>query len=500
MMSSGGNTMIYKLSLISILVLFLAACQLDTLMPPGNQNRAPIAQFVASSTQGSAPLSINFDASASTDEGSIAAFNWDFGDGTKTSGISSSHTFEQAGTFTVRLTVTDNQGLSDNAETLIQVLGADGNIPPTASFTTSNTTGEAPLSISFDASASADADGSIVSFSWNFGDGNTAAGALVEHSFLTAGTFSVTLTVTDNQAATTSSSQQITVTEPGNPNPEPNAIPVSAGVVLPLRRAEIEQDFSELGIDAVYFATQQTGNTALKFAGTITQSANGNFSYSATPTDRLQILFNDGLRLEYFISNLQGDFSQPDGERFIRKAHTFSYRLVTSEGTDVTVSLNRANGIFSNTVTGQLVDADITYEVNTTTAGQVISDINPPGVNFESSERVTGTISSQGFSVTLDETFRYHLVIFDDAIEDIEKTINNRWTIGSEQFALADARIFRTFKNGLPAELDSWNLAGQLTRNGQVIGGLEFKQTATSIDTVLNVEGESTVLFSDRRF
>ena len=70
--------------------------------------------------------------------------------------------------------------------------------------------------------------------------------------------------------------------------------------------------------------------------------------------------------------------------------------------------------------------------------------------------------------------------------------------IGNNKFALLDGRIFRTFKNGGAAELDSWSIAGRLKHGTQDIGGLQFERTPTSFDTVLIANDEKTVLFSDR--
>jgi subtilisin family serine protease len=84
------------------------------------------------------------------------------------------------------------------------------NQPPTASFTYTCS----GLACSFDGSASSDADGSIVSYAWAFGDGMTGSGATVSHTYASAGTRTVTLTVTDNAGATGSTSQSVTVSAP----------------------------------------------------------------------------------------------------------------------------------------------------------------------------------------------------------------------------------------------------------------------------------------------
>lgn len=83
----------------------------------------------------------------------------------------------------------------------------DGNQPPTASFTLDCTL----LTCTFDGSASSDADGSIVDYSWDFGDGQSGGGALVEHTFAASGTYTVSLTVTDDAAATGSTTRSANV-------------------------------------------------------------------------------------------------------------------------------------------------------------------------------------------------------------------------------------------------------------------------------------------------
>ncbi|TQV82929.1 pre-peptidase C-terminal domain-containing protein [Aliikangiella coralliicola] len=89
--------------------------------------------------------------------------------------------------------------------------GGGGNQSPTASFTNSCT----DLACTFDGSASSDPDGSIASYAWNFGDSNTGTGANASHTYSTAGTYNVQLTVTDNQGATNTTSKSITVTGGG---------------------------------------------------------------------------------------------------------------------------------------------------------------------------------------------------------------------------------------------------------------------------------------------
>jgi PKD repeat protein len=65
--------------------------------------------------------------------------------------------------------------------------------------------------LAFDASNSSDVDGTIVSYLWDFGDGNTAMGLTATHAYADTGTFLVTLTVTDDDGASSSTTQSVEV-------------------------------------------------------------------------------------------------------------------------------------------------------------------------------------------------------------------------------------------------------------------------------------------------
>jgi len=89
--------------------------------PPPPQNQPPQVSIGASTTSGSAPLFVSFSSNASDPDGSIVSFNWNFGDGGTDVGSATSHTYQSAGSFTARLTVTDNAGASASAALTINV-------------------------------------------------------------------------------------------------------------------------------------------------------------------------------------------------------------------------------------------------------------------------------------------------------------------------------------------------------------------------------------------
>ena len=87
------------------------------------------------------------------------------------------------------------------------------NQTPTAVFNTDVLNGGVPLTVSFDSSGSTDPDGSITAYNWSFGDGSSSTEAYPIHMYMTVGSFTATLTVTDDGGATASQSTVITVTD-----------------------------------------------------------------------------------------------------------------------------------------------------------------------------------------------------------------------------------------------------------------------------------------------
>src|SRR5690606_30423792 len=98
-------------------------------------------------------LSVSFDGSGSSAGGvPIESYAWAFGDGQSGTGVSVEHTYGEAGSYTVELTVTDENGLSDTATETVDVEPAEPNVRPTARFVQTIDR----LEVSFDASTSSD--------------------------------------------------------------------------------------------------------------------------------------------------------------------------------------------------------------------------------------------------------------------------------------------------------------------------------------------------------
>src|SRR5207253_104819 len=134
------------------------------------------------------------------DSNTPLTYTWNFGDGSTSTGPTPAHAYTAAGTDTVTLVVTDAAGApSAPAKTTATITA--GNRPPVAQpgAPYAAATG-AP--VRFDGSGSYDPDNNLpLSYTWTFGDGGAGTGATPTHVYLTAGTYSVTLSVTDAKGA-----------------------------------------------------------------------------------------------------------------------------------------------------------------------------------------------------------------------------------------------------------------------------------------------------------
>ena len=166
--------------------------------------------------------------------------------------------------------------------------GTPPNTPPTASFTAAPTVGQAPLTVAFDGSASSDPDGTIVAYSWNFGDNSSGSGVTTSHTYTAAGTFTVALTVRDDDNAINTTTRTVTVTS----GPPPTSVDVTGRITFervpfstalgsglnfpgtfPAPAREIEVELLQASSGAVL--------------GTTVTDANGNYSFTTTPNTQV---------------------------------------------------------------------------------------------------------------------------------------------------------------------------------------------------------------------
>nr|WP_320010684.1 PKD domain-containing protein [uncultured Desulfobulbus sp.] len=210
---SNAGTYTAKLNVVDSLGVTSSAFVSVVVNEPVVVNSPPIAVISSSVAVGAAPLVVSFDGSKSTviAPATISSYFWSFGDGTSASGANVSHSFTSAGTYSASLQVIDSNGLTDTTTTPVVVTAATENAAPTAAINVTPNSGAAPLTVTFDASGSADSDGSIASYTWHYGDGGSGTSKTVTHTYTTEASFTATLQVTDDLGATGTASTTVTV-------------------------------------------------------------------------------------------------------------------------------------------------------------------------------------------------------------------------------------------------------------------------------------------------
>ena len=157
---------------------------------------------------GNVGQSITFDGSQSTaPNGQTLRYAWDFGDSSTGSGVTPTHAYSAAGTFTVSLTVTDTSGGTNTATTVATV------IPLPVAKPGGPYNGNVGQTITFDGSQSTAPNGQTLTYSWDFGDNSTGSGVAPTHAYSAAGTFTVSLTVTDTSRGTNTATALVVVNE-----------------------------------------------------------------------------------------------------------------------------------------------------------------------------------------------------------------------------------------------------------------------------------------------
>ncbi len=194
-------------------------------------NQPPVPVIYASRSTQFVGRNISFGGGDSYDPegGGIYSHDWDFGDGTTAQGTWIVKSFGASGTYHVTLSVTDEQKTANVTSVDVTVKDPSDNLPPVATIFQNRTVQFTGYNVSFGGSDSSDPEGGgIQAYAWELGDGSTATGSWVSHTYATPGVYSVNLTVRDELGATGSAAAQLTVKDPSQNQP-PVAVISAAG-------------------------------------------------------------------------------------------------------------------------------------------------------------------------------------------------------------------------------------------------------------------------------
>ena len=187
--------------------IIVALMVIGSLVTIVHANGGPEADFTWTPASPSTAMNVNF-IDQSTNESDIVEWVWNFGDGGGSTLQNPTHKYTTPGDYNVTLVVVWNISgnlTADIAEKVISIANQDpvADAGPDQMVTTKQVT--------LNGSASYDPDGEIVSYEWDFGDSTTGNGVTVQHTYAVDGTYTVTLTVTDDFDAEDEDTAQIIV-------------------------------------------------------------------------------------------------------------------------------------------------------------------------------------------------------------------------------------------------------------------------------------------------
>jgi len=171
-------------------------------------NVRPTADFSFSPSSGTIDDVFYFVDESVDEDGYIVSWSWDFGDGRGSGRSGPDHQFRDKGMRYVTLLVEDNDGNQDSVTKQVTVV----NLPPTAEFSASTTSARVGDEVRF-TDGSSDPEGKSLEYDWDFGDGSSSGERSPAHECGEAGTFTVELTVSDDEGATDSASVSVMVEE-----------------------------------------------------------------------------------------------------------------------------------------------------------------------------------------------------------------------------------------------------------------------------------------------
>jgi len=326
----------------------------------------------------------------------VLDYEWDFGDGNFDTGISVTHTYLESGSFTVNLTIRDDDGAEGMDTTSVNVLNLDPIADAGNDFTAS--VGE---NLTFNGSASTDPDGTIVNYTWDFDDDSIGYNMSLNHTFDSPGKYDVTLFVRDNLGDTDFVIIKVSIeaippvnlsidaVSEGN---EGESINFTGSAVYP-GNLTFTWDFGDGGFDAGMNVTYTYADEGT-FNVTLTVSTNDTdkeiyteieisnvkpvASFTESKTDAKigdTISFNGGGSSDVADTELTYTWEFGDGAKAFTKTATHEYASAGDFTVKLTVNDGTENSDASTsviTITSEPPVASFTLAKNTTKTGEVV--------------------------------------------------------------------------------------------------------------------------------
>lgn len=241
--------------------------------------------FTGSVTSGNAPLSVTFTPTITGGEGVALTYSWDFGDSTTSTEQQPVKVYGSAGTYTVVLSVTEEFG-GNITKTRTNYITVSAAPALAVDFSGSPTSGQVPFTVDFTSTVSGGAGGNT--YSWNFGDSTTSTQANPSKQYTAAGTYTVSVQVTDSLSATDTETKTNYIVATSPPPPPPLTVNFSGNPVS--GNAPLTVDFSSQisgGVGSYTYVWDFGDSTTSTQANPSKQYANpGSYTVALTVTDQ----------------------------------------------------------------------------------------------------------------------------------------------------------------------------------------------------------------------
>lgn len=306
-----------------------------------------------------------------------------------------------------------------------------------------------------------------------------------------------TATVKATSAAdpTKSDTATVTLTASGSPQDEQDAILALFSTAYDV--GDIGLESVQIGAEAVWAASEFSGG-ALTVTGTLTQSAPGSddWTYSATPADKLVVAYSGGPTLEYVFTTFTG-YLDGTWEDFV-DAHTVNFTVTSTGLMDLHIQSDKHytkgglagekawDAVWTRSIVGTYVFDGVTYDLDVLHQGEEIDCyVEPPFAHYEYDETYTGTVATATTTVTLNQGFWSSYMHNNSTSLHIKSTVlqNNssanyggtvytwddlfvRWHAGS---VLSDPGYY-----SVVIDSHQWELRGRLLKDGAIYGELQY--------------------------
>lgn len=253
----------------------------------------------------------------------------------------------------------------------------------------------------------------------------------------------------------------------------------------------ISDNAISLSIDAAWLASEITGQTTI--TGTLTQDAQSNWGYTASPSDKLVVIFNDGSSIEFKFTKIEG-YVNGDADDF-KESHSMDFTAFSPNYIDVRIVSDigpvDSDTKWLNTITGSMIINGNIHTVNITDQGSKNSDIGSGFAFFNKDETVTGTSSSAVSSYQLND--RFHVSIGHNSNIGFYNKSTQLWknssaATGGTTYAFQGLNVFYIGATDLYDEANNgiynkvnedynWSAEGSLLKNDQQYGSVVFSST-----------------------